>query len=98
MTLNETDTHIVDAYAELMGFTGDRDDIAGEAFDALLAMCDYEHQLEDTIIEQLGDHIDFSASDDTVARYFDWSGWARDVLIESHYITTPHGTFIFMHI
>ena len=98
MTLNETDTHIVDAYAELMGFDGDREDIAGEAFDALLGMCDYEYQMEDTIIEQLGSTVVFSGADDFVERYFDWSAWARDVLIESQFITTPNGTFLFMHI
>ena len=98
MTLNDTDKSIVDAYAEIMGFDGDRDDIAGEAFDALLVMCDYEFEMEDAIIEQLGDIVDFGDADGVIHTYFDWNAWARDVLIESQHIKTLNGVFIFMHI
>lgn len=100
MTTNYTDTDIVDAYIELMGFEGEREDIesAGEAACAFLVFCEYEFELENTIIEQLGDWVDFAGANEIVERYFDWDGWARDVLIEAQWIKTARGVFVFQHI
>lgn len=97
-TTNYTDTDIVDAYIELMGFEGEREDIEGEAACAFLLFCEYEFQIEETIIEQLGDWVDFAGASEIVERYFDWDGWARDVLIESISIKTTRGVFVFQYI
>ena len=83
---------MVEAYSDYMGEPCEHGDVE----ERFLVFAEYEHMLEDVVIEALGDMVDFGGASEEVERYFSWDSWASDVILESVVCVTHRGVYMFL--
>jgi len=82
---------MVEAFSDYMGKPMTHE----EAEERFLVFAEYEHMLEDVIIDCLGDSVEFGDAPLGVQLYFNWDAWARDLALESVVCVTHRGVYVF---